>query len=54
VEQNDFLEFLQLEQGEPRLVTKSELLEQIRAQGLTISDRQLTFYVTEGLVPKSV
>jgi DNA-binding transcriptional MerR regulator len=54
VDQNDFLEFLRLEGGEPHLVTKSELLSMIREEGLTITDRQLTFYVTEGLIPRSV
>jgi DNA-binding transcriptional MerR regulator len=54
VDQNDFLEFLQLEHGEPHLVTKSELLERVRQGGYSISDRQLTFYVSEGLLPKSV
>jgi DNA-binding transcriptional MerR regulator len=54
LDQNDFLEFLMLEPGEPHLVTKSELLERVRQRGLAISDRQLTFYVSEGLLPKSV
>jgi DNA-binding transcriptional MerR regulator len=54
LDQNDFLEFLMLEPGEPHLVTKSELLEKVKERGLAISDRQLTFYVTEGLLPKSV
>lgn len=53
--ENDFLEYLQLDGGdEPRLVTKSELLAEVRERGSSISDRQLTFYVTEGLIPKSV
>jgi DNA-binding transcriptional MerR regulator len=54
LDQNDFLEFLMLEPGEPQLVTKSELLEKVKSRGLAISARQLTFYVTEGLLPKSV
>ena len=54
-QENDFLEYLQLDVGdEPRLVTKSELLTQVRKRGGSISDRQLTFYVSEGIVPKSV
>jgi len=51
---SEFLEYLQLACGEPRLVTKSELLASVRARALPISDRQLTFYVTEGLLPRSV
>jgi DNA-binding transcriptional MerR regulator len=54
VDHSEFLEFLELDGGEPRLVTKSELLAAVRQRGFPISDRQLTFYVTEGLVPKSV
>lgn len=54
-QENDFLEYLQLDGGnEPRLVTKSELLAEVRDRGGAISDRQLTFYVSEGLIPKSV
>ena len=54
LDQNEFLEFMMLDRGEPQLVTKSELLERVRGYGLAISDRQLTFYVTEGLLPKSI
>jgi DNA-binding transcriptional MerR regulator len=54
VEENGFLEYLQLQGGEPDLVTKSELLAEVRKRGFPIGDRQLTFYVSEGLVPRSV
>lgn len=53
VEANGFLEYLQLQDSDD-LVTKSELIAEVRAFGNPISDRQLTFYVSEGLVPKSV
>lgn len=49
----EFLEFLELK-AIPELVTKSELLDFVRARGGRISDRQLTFYMSQGLVPKSV
>lgn len=54
VEENGFLEYLQLQGGEPDLVTKSELITRIRQMGYSLSPRQLTFYTTEGLVPRSV
>ncbi|MGW6507735.1 MerR family transcriptional regulator [Streptomyces niveus] len=54
IEENGFLEYLQLQDGEPDLVTKSELIARVRAEGYSVSDRQLTFYVTEGLLPRSV
>jgi DNA-binding transcriptional MerR regulator len=54
VDHSEFLEYLQLEGGEPRLITKSELLAEVRERGIPISDRQLTFYVSEGLLPRSV
>lgn len=54
-QEHDFLEYLQLAGGdEPQLVTKSELLALVRERGGPISDRQLTFYVSEGLIPKSI
>jgi DNA-binding transcriptional MerR regulator len=53
-EENGFLEYLQLQGGKPDLVTKSELITRIRQMGYSLSDRQLTFYGTEGLVPRSV
>lgn len=54
VEENGFLEYLQLQDGTPELVTKSELIARVRAGGYPVSNRQLTFYVTEGLLPRSV
>ncbi|MDJ0420769.1 helix-turn-helix domain-containing protein [Rhodococcus opacus] len=53
-EENGFLEYLDLQGDLPDQVTKSELLAQVREAGFSLSDRQLTFYVTEGLVPRSV
>lgn len=53
-EENGFLEYLQLQGGRPELVTKSELLTQVRKAGYSLSNRQLTFYMSEGLVPRSV
>ncbi|AXI78600.1 MerR family transcriptional regulator [Peterkaempfera bronchialis] len=54
IEENGFLEYLQLQDGEPDLVTKSELIARVRAEGYPVSDRQLTFYVSERLLPRSV
>ncbi|WP_019072976.1 MerR family transcriptional regulator [Streptomyces hokutonensis] len=54
IEENGFLEYLQLQGGDPDLVTKSELIARVRAEGYRVSDRQLTFYVSEGLLPRSV
>ncbi|MFD0278540.1 hypothetical protein ACFVHB_32160 [Kitasatospora sp. NPDC127111] len=54
MEENGFLEYLQLQDGAPDLITKSELIARVRAEGFSVSDRQLTFYVTEGLLPRSV
>jgi len=54
IEENGFFEYLQLQDGAPDLVTKSELIAQVRAEGYPVSDRQLTFYVSEGLLPRSV
>jgi DNA-binding transcriptional MerR regulator len=53
MEGQDFFEYLEL-QGSPEMVTKSELLEHVRKFGGPVSDRQLTFYASEQLVPKSV
>lgn len=53
-EDNGFLEYLQLQGPDPVLVTKSELIALVRKRGYSVSDRQLTFYVSEGLIPKSV
>lgn len=53
-EENGFLEYLQLQGSDPELVTKSELLSTVRQRGYSVGDRQLTFYISEGLVPKSV
>lgn len=54
IEPNGFLEYLELQGGKPDLVTKSELIAQVRAAGYRVSDRQLTFYVSEELIPRSV
>lgn len=52
-EENGFMEYLELQNGSD-LVTKSELLSAVREAGFKLSDRQLTFYTSEGLVPLSV
>lgn len=52
-EDNGFMEFLELQDG-TELVTKSELLSAVREAGFKLSDRQLTFYASEGLIPLSV
>jgi DNA-binding transcriptional MerR regulator len=54
VEPNSFFEYLELQGGKAELITKSELLSKVRERGYKLSDRQLTFYVSEGLVPRSV
>ena len=51
--EHEFLEYLEL-QDEPTFITKSELLDRVRGWGGRIGDRRLTFYVSEGLIPKSV
>lgn len=54
VEENGFLEYLQLQGSDPDLVTKSDLLNEVRLVGYRIGERQLSFYVSEGILPKSV
>lgn len=54
MEENGFLEYLQLQGSEPDLVTKSDLLNEVRQVGYRIGERQLSFYVSEGILPKSV
>lgn len=49
----DFIEYLQV-QGSPEMVTKTELIEGVRARGETISDRTLTYYTSQGLIPRAV
>jgi DNA-binding transcriptional MerR regulator len=52
-EENGFMEYLELQCG-TRLVTKSELLSQVRDAGFQLSNRQLTFYTSQELIPHSV
>ncbi|MGB8406106.1 MAG: hypothetical protein WCE30_18770 [Mycobacterium sp.] len=52
-EENGFMEYLELQNGSD-LVTKSELVSAVREAGFKLSDRQLTFYTSEGLIPLSV
>jgi len=54
LEANGFMEYLQLQGSDPELVTKSELIAAVRKHGYSVGDRQLTYYVSEGLIPKSV
>jgi DNA-binding transcriptional MerR regulator len=49
---SDFLEYLEL-QDNLDLVTKSELLDEVRRRHARVTDRQLTSYITEGLIPRS-
>src|SRR4051794_39180615 len=51
-EGSDFLEYLEM-QGNLEMLTKSQLLDYVRRNGGPISDRQLTTYISEGVVPKS-
>lgn len=48
----DFIAYLQL-QGDLEMFTKTELFEYVRQHTGTITQRRLTSYITEGLVPKS-
>lgn len=54
VQENGFFEYLELQGGDGRLVTKSELIAAVRSSGFSLSPRKLTFYIAEGLVPQSV
>ena len=54
IDENGFLEYLQLQGSEPDLVTKSDLVNEVRQSGYRIGNRQLSFYVTEGILPKSI
>jgi DNA-binding transcriptional MerR regulator len=53
-EESGFLDYLRLQGSKPDLITKSELVTLVREQGLSIGERQLAFYVSEGIIPKSV
>jgi DNA-binding transcriptional MerR regulator len=52
VEDTDFLEYLEM-QDSLDMVSKSDLLEKVREVGGRLTDRQLTTYISEVLVPKS-
>lgn len=54
MQKNGFFEYLELQGGDGRLVTKSELLNEVRLAGFPVSPRKLTFYISEELVPQSV
>lgn len=54
MQDNGFFEYLELQGGDGRLVTKSELLNKVRLAGFPVSPRKLTFYISEELVPQSV
>jgi DNA-binding transcriptional MerR regulator len=51
-EGDDFMELLEL-QGNLNMITKTQLLESTRKHGPGITDRQLTSFVSDGLLPKS-
>lgn len=48
----EFLQYMEL-QGSLDMVTKSELLDTVKRRGARISERQLTTYITEGVLPES-
>lgn len=52
MEGTEFLEYLEL-QDNLDMVSKSDLLESVRTRGGRVTDRQLTTYISEGLVPRS-
>jgi DNA-binding transcriptional MerR regulator len=52
-EANELVELLELQQSTD-LITKSELLELVRQRGCRISDRNLTYYASEGLIPAAL
>lgn len=54
LQDNGFFEYLELQGGNGRLVTKSELLSGVRQAGFPLSPRKLTFYISAELVPQSV
>ncbi|MCC6227070.1 MAG: hypothetical protein IT195_11790 [Microthrixaceae bacterium] len=51
-DETDFIEYMQI-QGTTELITKTELLAEVRSRGLQISERTLTFYATKGIIPKA-
>jgi|GEM_PF-763312 len=51
-EEAEFIEYMQI-QGSTDLITKTELLVEMRQRNLAISDRTLTFYITKGIIPKA-
>lgn len=50
--QPGFMELLDL-QGDDVLISKSELLDKMRTSGRVLTDRTLTYYIEEGLIPKA-
>ncbi len=52
-DQAQFLDYMEL-QGTNDMVTKTELLEEVRTHGRSISDRTLTYYTSQGLIPGAV
>lgn len=48
----DFAEYLEI-QGTIDMVPKTELIRQLRASGRSISDRTLTYYISEEVLPRS-
>ena len=50
---NDPIELLGI-QSSTDLVTKADILRSVRASGRSISDRTLTYYSTQGLLPKAL
>lgn len=52
MEGTELLEYFEL-QGNMDMVSKTELLDEVRRRGGRVSARQLTSWVTEGLLPRS-
>jgi hypothetical protein len=53
-EQPGFLEYLNLQENHDDLITRTELLTKARQAGHAITDRQLTFYTTQSLLPHAL
>jgi len=50
---SELAEYLEMQDG-PHFVTKTELRQALRQRGQTISDRNLTYYSSVGLIPPAI
>lgn len=48
----EFIEYMEI-QGSTDLITKTELLSEMRSRGLSVGERKLTFYISKGVIPKA-